>query len=961
MSNTETLSFLSAANPSYLADLYAKYQQNPSSVDKSWATLFSNLGDDGKAIIAELRGASWRPSAEKIAAVLSTVSNEEKPAVKKEGKPAPAAAPAASAASVNDSLRALSLIRAYQTRGHLLCDLDPLGLAEKQYHPDLDPKTYGFSDADFDRVISLGKMAMGLESATLRQIMAQLQETYCGKIGVEYMHIQDTAQRDWMMKYVEQSRNHPSFSPAEKKDLLQQLTRADGFEIFAQTKYASIKRFGAEGGEAIVPAIEALITKAAALGVNEVSIGMAHRGRLNILTNVLGQSFTYLFSIFSGAPSKPDEVHGSGDVKYHLGVSNDREFGGKTVHVSMASNPSHLEFVDPVVAGKVRAKQEMIGDKDRSEVMALLIHGDAALAGQGIVPELLMMSELPGYRVGGTMHVVINNQIGFTTAPAFGRSGNYCTDIAAIVQAPVFHVNGDDLEAVIHVCNLAAMFRQEFKKDVFVDIICYRRRGHNESDEPAFTQPRMYKVISEKPTVREIYARQLAGEGVVTAEEAEKMSKDWYAHLEQEFNAAKNYKSNQVDMLEGKWVGLKVATSDERRGDTPIAQDMVQKIGQAITSYPSDFDLNPKIIRQLDAKKKMFETGEGFDWATAEALAFGSLVLEGYGVRLSGQDCGRGTFSHRHAVLTDQTTEKKYCPLSYVDQKQAKFEVHNSPLSEAAVMGFEYGYSTADPRTLVMWEGQFGDFFNGAQVFVDQFISSAETKWLRMSGLTLLLPHGSEGQGPEHSSARLERFLQMSAEDNWQVANCSTPANYFHILRRQMKREFRKPLILMTPKSLLRHKLCVSSLKDFTGKETFHRVIPESANLKNVKRVVICSGKVYYDLYEEREKLLASSEKLGGSIALVRLEQFYPFPEKSMTAVLKDYPDAEMVWCQEEAQNNGAWSFVDRRIENVLRSIGHKSPQLKYVGRPEAAAPATGTLKVHMAEQEKLVKQTLTL
>ena len=955
MSNAETLSFLSAANPQYLANLYARYQQSPGSVDKSWATLFGNLGDEGKAIIAELQGASWRPSADKLAAVLSSTANEEKaaPAAKKEGKPA--AAPAASAASVTDSLRALLLIRAYQSMGHLLCDLDPLGIAEKQYHPDLDPKTYGFAEADYDRPISLGKVALGLESATLRQVLAQLQETYCGHIGSEFMHIQDTAQREWLIQRIEKTRNRPSFSSAEKKELLQQLTQADGFEIFAQTKYTGVKRFGAEGGEAIVPAIESLIAQSAQRGVTEVAIGMAHRGRLNILTNVLGQSFTYLFSIFQGAPSKPDEVHGSGDVKYHLGVSNDRDFGGKTVHVSMVPNPSHLEFVDPVVAGKIRAKQDMNSDSERSKAMALLIHGDAALAGQGIVPELLMMSDLTGYTVGGTMHVVINNQIGFTTAPAFGRSGNYCTDVATVIQAPVFHVNGDDLEAVIHVCRLAADFRAEFKKDVFVDIVCYRRRGHNESDEPAFTQPRMYKVISEKPTVRQIYTDQLISEGVVTPEEATSLVKIYNARLESEYEAAKNYKANTVDMLEGKWGGFKVAGEGDRRGETPITADVAQKIGKALVTIPEGFDLNPKIARQLEAKKKMFETGEGFDWATAEALAFGSLNLEGFGVRLSGQDVGRGTFSHRHAALSDQTNEKKYFPLQHIDPKQARFEAHNSPLSEAGVMGFEYGYSTADPRTLVLWEGQFGDFYNGAQVFVDQFISSGETKWLRMSGLVLLLPHGSEGQGPEHSSARLERFLQMSAEDNWQVANCSTPANYFHILRRQMKRDFRKPLVLMTPKSLLRHKLCVSPLRDFTGKETFHRVIGETTKVTDVKRVLICSGKVYYDLYEAREQAAISN------IAIIRLEQFYPFPEKALADELKKYPNAEIVWCQEEHENNGAWTFVDRRIEKALASVKHKSNRVSYIGRPEAAAPATGTLKVHVAEQEKVIQQALTL
>ncbi len=954
MSNAETLSFLSAADPDYIADLYAKYNRSPSSVDKSWAVLFGSLGDDAKEIVAELQGASWRPSQDKIAAVLSSAANKEeaKPAAK---KAAPAAPAGTSVASVSDSLRAYLLIRSYQVRGHLMADLDPLGLMPRKYHPELDPATYGFSEADYDRPIELGGMVLGLERATLREIMAQLQETYCGSIGVEFMHIQIPEEKAWLMEHFAEHRNRTPFTAEEKKDFLKQLTHAEGFENFAQTKYTGTKRFGVEGGEAVVPAVHEIISHSAQMGVKEVVIGMAHRGRLNILTNVLGKSFTSIFSVFQGAPSKPDAVQGSGDVKYHLGTSNDREFAGNMVHVSMASNPSHLEFVDPVVVGKVRAKQAQRKDETHSEVMALLLHGDAALAGQGIVPEVLMMSNLPGYRVGGTMHVVINNQIGFTTAPAYARSGNYCSDVAKITQAPVFHVNGDDLEAVIHVCRLASEFRHMFKKDVFVDIVCYRRHGHNEADEPSFTQPKMYSVIHDKKTALTVYTEKLVAEGTVTQEEADKMVSDWHDYLEGEFEAVKGYKSNRVDMLEGSWTGMKQANGDDRRGDTAISDDMAQKIGRAITSYPEGFDANSKIVRQLEAKKKMFETGEGFDWATAEALAFGSLALEGYPVRLSGEDCGRGTFSQRHAVLTDQTNEKKYVPLSHIDPEQAKFEVHDSPLSETAVMGFEYGYSTADPRTLVLWEAQFGDFFNGAQVIVDQFISSGETKWLRMSGLVLLLPHGLEGQGPEHSSGRLERFLQMSAEDNWQVANCSTPANYFHILRRQQRRDFRKPLVLMTPKSLLRHKLCVSKLKDFTGKESFHRVIPDHVKLKNVKRVVICSGKVYYDLLEAREKQNIDN------VAIVRLEQFYPFPDKPLGDALKQYPDAEIVWCQEEAENQGGWTFVDRRIENVLGQIKHKSKRASYVGRPEAAAPATGTLKNHVHEQETLVNHALTL
>jgi len=823
MSHPETLSFLSAANPDYIAGIYAKYAQNPASVDASWLVLFGGLGDDAKLMMAELKGASWRPSPSTLAAVLSTPANIDelaaekgaanvKTAPKKDLKAPPAAA-ADTKAMVSDSLRAFLLIRSYQVRGHLLATLDPLGLSEKKYHPELDPKTYGFSEADDDRPITLGKMALGLESATLRQIMQYLQETYCGPVGVEFMHIQIPEQKAWIMERCEQTRNRTGFKADDKKHFLKRLTAAEGFENFAHVKYTGTKRFGIDGGESVIPAIEEVIATSAKGGVREVIIGMAHRGRLNILTNILGKSFTAMFSEFQGTSAKPDDVQGSGDVKYHLGTSSDRDFDGNMVHLSLSPNPSHLEFVDPVVVGKTRAKQALRKDEERSQVMAMTIHGDAALSGQGIVPEILMMSELPGYRVGGTVHVVINNQIGFTTAPLYSRSGNYCTDVAKIVQSPVFHVNGDDVEAVIHVSRMAAEFRQQFKKDVFIDIVCYRRYGHNESDEPAFTQPQMYKAIGGKKSTRDIYAEKLVGEGVMTQAETDRMYKDWNAYLEKEFSAATHYKPNRADMLEGNWSGMKLANGDDRRGNTAISDAAAQKIGRVLTAVPAGFDLNPKIVRQLEAKAKMFKTGEGFDWGTAEALAFGSLALEGHPVRLSGQDCGRGTFSNRHSVLVDQTTEYRYIPLNSIDPAQAKFEVHDSPLSELAVMGFEYGYASAAPHTLVLWEGQFGDFANGAQVMIDQFIASGETKWLRMSGLVLLLPHGFEGQGPEHSSGRLERFLQLSAEDNWQVVNCSTPASYFHVLRRQMRRDFRKPLIVMTPKSLLRHKLCVSPLR----------------------------------------------------------------------------------------------------------------------------------------------------
>ncbi|MDD9900501.1 MAG: 2-oxoglutarate dehydrogenase E1 component [Alphaproteobacteria bacterium] len=951
----DALSFLSAANADYIAELYAKYQKDPASVDESWSSLFADLGPEAQALLAELEGASWRPAADKIAAVLSTPANEDAtaPIVKKGGKP-PMEKKAVEAGA--DSLRSYLLIRSHQVRGHTVANLDPLALMPRKPVAELDPKTFGFTEADFDRPILL-EGALGLESANLREIMKILRDTYCGSVGVEFLHIQDMEQRKWLMKRMESSRNRPNLPVDQKRFFLKRMTAAEGFEKFLDTKFTGTKRFGLEGGESTICAVEEVISHAAGLGVKEVVIGMAHRGRLNMLTNVMGKSFTAMFSEFQGAPAKPDSVQGSGDVKYHMGTSSDRDFNGNMVHLSLTPNPSHLEFVDPVVVGKVRAKQAIRKDHERIEVMPLLLHGDAALSGQGVVPETLMMSDLPGYRVGGTIHIVVNNQIGFTTAPLYSRSGNYCTDVAKMVAAPIFHVNGDDVEAVVHVAQMAAEYRQKFKRDVFIDLICYRRHGHNEGDEPAFTQPQMYKTIRDKQTTRSIYAQKLVSDGVLTQEDADKLYDDLNAHLEGEFEAATSYKVNRADMLEGQWSGLKVADSGPGRGQTAITEDIAQKIGHALTTVPDGFNLNSKIARQLKSKQKMFETGEGFDWATAEALAFGALALEGSRVRLSGQDCGRGTFSQRHAALTDQETEERYIPLNHIDPDQAKFEVHDSPLSEAGVLGFEYGYSTSYPQALVLWEAQFGDFANGAQVIIDQFIASAETKWLRMSGLVMLLPHGFEGQGPEHSSARFERFLQMSAEDNWQVVNCSTPASYFHVLRRQMRRDYRKPLIVMTPKSLLRHKRCVSPLSMMTGTQTFHRVLTEDEPLapaKSIARVVLCTGKVFYDLEDAR------AETGSKDTALVRLEQLYPFPDDALAEELQKYPNAKsVVWCQEEPENQGAWFFADRRIEKVLNDIGHSVKRPVYAGRPAAAAPATGLHKQHMAEQKKLLDEAL--
>ncbi|MDE1900818.1 MAG: 2-oxoglutarate dehydrogenase E1 component [Alphaproteobacteria bacterium] len=950
-------SFLYSANADFIAELFQRYAANPASVDVSWRSFFDGLHQDARAALSEIRGASWAPSkADKV------IANENAAPAAAAKTFAQSAAAAAPSSEVIDSIRAVWLVRAYRQRAHLMANLDPLGLSRipSPEELQLDPASFGFEAGDYDRPIFMNG-TLGFDRATLREILSRLNELYCGTVGCEFAHIQDREELKWLQERIE---NPETFSVDTKRRTLTRLTAGEAFEKFLATKFVGVKRFGLEGGEAMVPGIEAAITRGAEMGLREVVFGMAHRGRLNTLTNILGKPFTAMFSEFQGVSAYPDSVQGSGDVKYHLGTSIDRDFGGTTVHLTMNANPSHLEWVNPVVMGRVRAKQQqrsgatVVTDDALKQVMGLLIHGDAAFAGQGIVAESLMLSGLRGYRTGGTFHFVINNQVGFTTSPQYSRSGIYCTDIAKMIQAPIFHVNGDDVDAVVRVSELAAAYRQTFGHDVVIDMVCYRRHGHNEGDEPVFTQPVMYKKIKEQPTTREVYAARLAGEGSIPQAEADKINADFWARLEQDFQAATTYKPNKADWLEGKWQGLEVASGDDRDGKTGVALDTLREVGAAISRVPEGFDINPKIAKQLEAKREMMATGAGIDWATAEALAFGTLLVEGTPVRLSGQDCGRGTFSQRHSVLTDQQDEHRYVPLNGIRTEQATYDVHDSPLSEAAVMGFDYGFSLAEPNALICWEGQFGDFANTAQVFVDQFMSSSETKWLRMSGLTLLLPHGYEGQGPEHSSARLERYLQMCAEDNMQVANCSTPANYFHALRRQVRRKFRKPLVLMTPKSLLRHKLCVSKLSDMADTSTFLNVIPESApNMaddKRVRRVVICSGKVYYDLLAARE------ERKINDVAIVRLEQFYPFPAKHLAVELARYAKADdIVWCQEEPENMGAWTFVDRRIEATLASVKHRVARPRYVGRPASAATATGSLKRHTKEQAELIDQAL--
>ncbi|MEA2803528.1 MAG: 2-oxoglutarate dehydrogenase component [Rhodospirillaceae bacterium] len=959
----EQTSFLFGANAPFIEELYERYLGDPNAVDAEWRTFFEALGEQKSDVLAEVRGASWAPNG---AHVIGAVDPETLPSpanrnVKANGAAAPAPIAGKTEADIRaaalDTSRAFLLIRSYRIRGHLEADLDPLGLVSSHTrHRELDPATYGFGDGDWDRpILIFGSLGLG-ESATLRQIWDRLRKTYCGKIGVEYMHISDPDQKAWIQERIEHVENRTEFTPEGRHMILERVVEAEGLERYLGVKFVGTKRFGLDGGESMIPGIEQILKRGGQLGIRDVVIGMPHRGRLNTLVHVLHKSYTALFSEFQGRSSQPEEMRGSGDVKYHLGASADREFDGTTIHVSLAPNPSHLEAVNPVVLGKARAKQDQRGDTERSQVMAILMHGDAAFAGQGLVAESLDLSDLGGFRIGGTIHFVVNNQIGFTTLPTYSRSGPYCTEVAKIVQAPILHVNGDDPEAVVHVSRIATEYRQHFKRDIVIDMFCYRRHGHNESDEPMFTQPLMYKQIAGHKTVKEVYAARLEEEGFVTAAEVAALDAALREKLDKALEAANQYKPNKADWLEGRWAGMTVAPGEEdRKGATAVDTEQLLAVGHAISEVPKNFDLNRKIARQLQEKRKTIDTGRDIDWATGEALAWGTLLAEGTPVRLSGQDSGRGTFSQRHSVLVDQTTEAKYVPLNHVAPEQARIEIIDSPLNEAGVLGFEYGYSSAEPNALVLWEAQFGDFANGAQVIIDQFICSGESKWLRMDGLVMLLPHGYEGQGPEHSSARLERYLQLSAEDNWQVVVPTTPANYFHALRRQVRRSFRKPLVVMTPKSLLRHKECVSTLADFGPGTSFKRILADTDQLTDdtkVRRVILCSGKVYFDLVAERRK-----RKID-DIAILRIEQLYPFPFSRLGVRLAQFPNAEVVWCQEEPENMGAWFFVDRRIERALSGLNMRPI---YIGRPEAASPATGSARTHVKEQADLVDRALTL
>jgi 2-oxoglutarate dehydrogenase E1 component len=969
-------SFLYGGNAAFVEDLYAKWSADPNSVEPSWRAFFASLHDSAGDVRRAAADPAWTKASAPAARPdwLSAIDGLW-PAVEaklgaKIAERAPAASAAASTDAVRaatlDSLRAIMMIRAYRMRGHLKANLDPLGIATTPGDAsELDPATYGFSEADFDRPIFLD-FVLGLETATIREILEILRRTYCGNVGVQYMHISDPKEKGWLQARIEGRDKEIVFTKEGKVAILKKLIETAGFEKFLHRRFPGTKRFGLDGGESLVPALEQIIKRGGALGVKDIIIGMPHRGRLNVLAAVMGKPYQVIFHEFQGGSSLPSDVEGSGDVKYHLGASSDREFDGNSVHLSLTANPSHLEIVNPVVIGKARAKQAFTlranAGAGRGHVLPLLMHGDAAFAGQGVVAECFALSQLRGYGVGGSLHFIVNNQIGFTTSPKNSRSSPYPSDVALMVEAPIFHANGDDPEAVVFATKVAIEYRQQFGKDVVIDMFCYRRFGHNEGDDPTMTQPLMYRMIKDHPSVRDLYGARLVTEGTATQAEVDGWIAEFDAFLDKEFDSGKTYHADKADWLDGKWSGLKLPGAEES-GVTGVPRQKLLDLGHKITSIPERISVHKTVERVIAGRREAIEKGEGLDWSTGEALAFATLLDQGYPVRLSGQDSIRGTFTQRHSGVVDQKTEETYFPLRNLGPQQAHFEALNSALSEEAVLGFEYGFSLTDPNTLDMWEAQFGDFANGAQVVIDQFISSGERKWLRMSGLVMLLPHGYEGQGPEHSSARLERFLQLCAEDNLQVVNPSTPANYFHALRRQMIREFRKPLIVMTPKSLLRNKRAVSNLSDMAEGTSFHRVMVDGAEagadvggvkLKpddKITRVILCSGKVYFDLTDQRAKAGRDD------VYVLRLEQFYPWPLKSLSNELKRFKNAELVWCQEEPKNMGGWTFVDPWLELTLERLNIKAKRARYVGRPASASTAAGLMARHLKELEAFLTE----
>ena len=937
--NLKKTSFLSQNNSAFIEHMYIKYVNNDPSLPESWKKYFQELNEDASAIIKDINGPSW-----------SKIDNGNKDNSKLEDIEKQKV----------DSVKAIALIRAYRIRGHLIANLDPLGMMKRDYLHELHPADHGFEKEDYNRKIYLSSY-LDKEYASVNEIMLKLRKVYCSTIGAEFMHISDPKEKIWFRERMERKENQINFTNNGKKAILNTIIKAEGFEKFLAKKFIGTKRFGLDGGESLVPALEQIIKRGGQLGVKEIKIGMPHRGRLNVLANVLQKSYKRIFNEFAGELDSKSE-DSAGDVKYHLGASSNREFDGNSVHVSLTDNPSHLEAVNPVVLGQVRAKQFFHGDKERKQVIPILIHGDAAFAGQGVVAECFAMSGLKGHNTGGTIHIIVNNQIGFTTSPRFARSSPYPSDLGKVVEAPILHCNGDDPEAVVHCAKIAIEFRQKFNRDVVIDIICYRRFGHNEGDEPSFTQPLMYKKIKEHPTTLNIYANKLIEENSISNDEFEKNKTDFNLLLDNQFKSAKDDKP-KLDWFEGTWSRYRPQKGKDKRGKTGVNENTLISISNKINSLEDQLKVHKTIKKIFSKRHESILAKKNIDWSTSEALAFGSLLNEGFPVRLVGQDSGRGTFSQRHSVLRNQEDNSRYIPLNNISKNQKNFEIVDSFLSELAVLGFEYGYSLVEPETLTIWEAQFGDFANGAQVVIDQFIASGERKWNRASGLVLLLPHGYEGQGPEHSSARLERFLQLSGQENLQVVNCTTPANYFHVLRRQIHRDFRKPLIIMTPKSLLRNKFCVSKLEDFDKSNSFHRVLSDHSYLDDtnfiklkpnadIKKVIICSGKVYFDLIKARENLKRDD------VVFVRIEQLYPFPVKPLVKEIKKYSkNAHFYWCQEEPKNMGAWNSVRDYIQWTLDYIGANNNKISYIGRNAAASPATGYAKRHSAQQEEIINE----
>ena len=953
-------SFLSKTNSSFIEEMYLKFINQDENIPESWKKYFEDIGEDLSIVVKELNGPSWGSNKTKIdlTKIQENLKYENQSFEKNQTNNSISEK---EISKMNgQSIRAVSMVRSYRQRGHLIAKLDPLEMREIDYLDELHPDSYGFKKEDYNNKIYLDGV-INKQYSTIKEILGFLRKTYCEKIGYEYMHISNPIERKWFRDRVEKDENRLQFTNNGKQAILNKLIQADGFERFLHTKYVGTKRFGLDGGESLIPALEQIIKIGGQNFVKEVKIGMSHRGRLNVLANVLQKSYKRIFNEFAGEINSSSEADTAGDVKYHLGASSNREFDGNSVHVSLTDNPSHLEAVNPVVLGQTRAKQFFHGDKERKKVIPILIHGDAAFAGQGIVAECFAMSGLPGHNTGGTIHFIINNQIGFTTSPRFARSSPHPSDVSKMVDAPIIHVNGDDPEAVVYAARIATEFRLKFNRDVVIDLVCYRRFGHNEGDEPSFTQPLMYKKIKNHPSTVKVYGNRLVKENTISQENLNIQIKDFKELLEDQFKNAKNYKP-KIEWFEGTWSRYRPKKGKDKRGVTGYSTKDLTDISNKVHSIPEKINAHKTILKIFKTRKDTVNNGDGIDWSTAETLAFGSLLEEGYPVRLVGQDSGRGTFSQRHSVLRNQIDNSRYIPLNNISGNQKNFEVVDSFLSELAVLGFEYGYSLVEPNTLTIWEAQFGDFANGAQVIIDQFIASGERKWSRASGLVMLLPHGYEGQGPEHSSARLERFLQLCSNDNMQVMNCTTPANYFHALRRQMHREFRKPLVIMTPKSLLRNKFCTSNIDDFSKNNSFHRVLWDHAidpksngfiKLKKdseIKKVILCSGKVYFDLLVAREKLKRDD------VILFRIEQLYPFPVKSLVKEIKPFAkNAKFYWCQEEPKNMGAWFSVRDYIQWTLDNIKAKNRYISYIGRSPDATPATGYANRHLAQQKEII------